>query len=184
MEKIIGKIIDVKKDDDKVNNSQLVNLKVPGVWGLIGQKADQWYWLQLAGTNNMKDEIKKDWQLLLSDFNTDRKEIFYVNQFKKKLFSYPDHPNIREYLYSRYIRNEFESLKFVVVYQDGDKDKWREIEKEIAHDIKPICWRNGRSFKDGEKIVFNEESIKLNGKEITEYINDFIAEIRNKYGSM
>ncbi|EOT40435.1 hypothetical protein [Enterococcus columbae] len=100
MEKIIGKIIDVNKDDD----NQLDGLNVSGVWELIGQKADQWYWLQLAGTDNMKVEIKKDWQLLLSDSKTDRKDIFYVNQFKKKLFSYPDHPSIREYLYSDYIK--------------------------------------------------------------------------------
>lgn len=161
-----NEIIVTKANIDNFNNA--------GVWALFGKykKNSECYCLQVAATINIKEEILTDKKLIKGNLEKNRPEKSYVNQFGEELFKYPDHPSAKEYLYSDYIKENFENLQFVVIYNEKDpkKDK-KEIEREFAYQTRALCWRNGRPYKKGEEINLSKEGRQI--KNIIEFVNDF-----------
>lgn len=148
-----------------VNKDNLRPFNYPGVWALFGKRVcvendNKWYCLQVGETNCIANEIQKDMQLLDSELDEKEREVFYVNQFGEELFSYYTHPSTREYLYSKYIKEQFRDFQFVVICEEKDIVVRKSIEKEFAYRTNAIYWRNGRAFKNGKKIDYrNRKSI-------------------------
>lgn len=152
-----------------VNNHNLSSFNTPGVWALFGKRKnvvndDKWYCLQVGQTTCIKNEIQKDKQLLAEELNNNGTKIPYVNQFGEELFSYYVYPTSREYLYSKYIKEQFKDFLFVVICEEEDNNVRKSIEKEFAYKTNAICWRNGGPFKKGIKIDF--ENRKSETREI------------------
>lgn len=168
---------------DIVNRENVHNFDVPGVWALFGKRKDRpdnrrWYCLQVAATICIKTEILKDMQLLEEKLEEDRDDSPYINQFGEILFEYPSHPTPREYLYSKYIKEQFEDFQFIVVCREKGSTKRRNIEKEFAYRTNAVYWRNGRAFNKGERIDYDNrksltEGFPSNGEVSTEVIIPF-----------
>ena len=154
-----------------IDNHNLNSFNKPGVWALFGKRKhvvnekrkhavndDKWYCLQVGQTACIKNEIQKDMQLLNEELNNNGTRIPYVNQFGEELFSYYVYPSSREYLYSKYIKEQFKDFLFVVICEEEDNKVRKSIEKEFAYKTNAIYWRNGGPFKKGTKIDF--ENIK------------------------
>ncbi|HFR3775175.1 TPA: hypothetical protein ACHVGQ_001414 [Streptococcus suis] len=166
-----------------ITDSNIEKFAIPGVWTLFGKRKlissendsisidDRYYCLQVASTKNIKDEILKDKELLKTQICTDPVIKNYVNQFKEKLFEYPEYPSVREYLYSE-ISQYFskDAIVFLLICQEDNSDVRKKIEKVFAHKTKAIYWRNGGSFKDGDFINFTNR--QLLSVDIEDIMND------------
>ena len=155
-----------------VNRDNTDEFSIPGVWALFGKRKgvdnNKWYCLQVAETTCVKNEIEKDIQLIESGLNECGEKILYVNQFGELLFSYYRHPSAREYLYSKYIKEEFKDFQFVLICKENDRTKRRSIEKEFAYRTNAVYWRNGGPFRTGDEIDYERrmsitEGIPNNG---------------------
>ena len=69
------------------------------------------------------------------------------------LFSCYRHLSAREYLYSKYIKEEFKDFQFVLICKEKDRTKRRSIEKEFAYRTNAVYWRNGGLLAN-EKLYF------------------------------
>ncbi|HFU4204666.1 TPA: hypothetical protein ACGO8I_000358 [Streptococcus suis] len=166
-----------------ITDSNIETFAIPGVWALFGKRKltssendsisidDRYYCLQVATTKNIKDEVLKDRELLETQICTKPVKKNYVNQFKEKLFEYPEYPSVREYLYSE-ISQHFskDDFVFLLICQEDNSDVRKKIEKVFAHKTKAIYWRNGGSFKDGDFINFtNRQPLSV---DIEDIMND------------
>lgn len=142
--------------------------KVSGVWAILGketEKNDKWIWLQVAKTNDIAWEIKRDIERL----NTKLEEKIiilkkdYYNRFNQKMFRYTDYlcTSSKEYLYHE-IASKYKYLKFILVGLAEDDYTRTGIEVYFAWKTRALYWRNGRSFKKDYK--FSEEDILIEQK--------------------
>ena len=154
---------------DVVTEANIDNYNKGGVWALFGKRKkasdNKWYCLQVASTRCIYEEIKKDYILLENEEIECAEDVPYINYFGEKVFSYPAHPTTREYLYTQHIKDLFEDFKFVIVCIENDIKKRKEIEKSFAIYTKAIYWRNGRPYKTGDEIDFDERKGFQNNKE-------------------
>ncbi|WP_052246082.1 hypothetical protein [Clostridium tyrobutyricum] len=129
----------------------LEDYKMGGVWALFGKEFDnndQWFCLQVAKTENIAGEIKRDISCLKSEIDPEKEKIEknYVNQFGKHMFSYNEYPSSREYLYSE-IAKIYKYLIFICVSKENDAAKRSAIETYFAWMARALYWRNGRAYK-------------------------------------
>lgn len=152
-----------------VTETNIDNYNEGGVWALFGKRKiasdNKWYCLQVASTRCVREEINKDYILLENKEIECAETVPFINYFGEIVFNYPEHPTIREYLYTQYIKDLFEDFKFVIVCIENDIDKRKEIERAIAINTKAIYWRNGRPYKTGDEIDFDERKDVQNNKE-------------------
>lgn len=158
---------------DIVTEANIDNYNEGGVWSLFGKRKiasdNKWYCLKVASTRCIREEIKKDYILLENKKIDCAETVPYINYFGEMVFSYPEHPTTREYLYTRYIKELFEDFKFVVVCVENDINKRKEIERAIAINTRAIYWRNGRPYKTGDEISFDKRKDVQNNKEKSDF---------------
>ena len=167
-----------------INNRNINDFNMPGVWALFGKRSDnvkddKWYCFQVGQTTCIKNEIQKDMKLLDEKLNNNGTETPYVNQFGEQLFLYNVYPSSREYLYSGFIKEQFKDFHFAFICEEKGKEKRKSIEKEFAYKTKAIYWRNGGPFKKGTKFNFENrksETIEIpsNGEISDKIIEPFI----------
>ena len=171
MEKKICELIisdTTKECFEIIEESNLNNYKKAGVWALFGQKKSaeseqnkKWFCLQVAATNNIANEIRIDIERIKGKpVCRDKK---YVNQFKEEIFSYKEHPSIKEILYND-INNKYENFKFICVKLEEDNDKRIKMEKSFAEKTRSIYWRHGGPYKNGNSLDLNKINFTIQFK--------------------
>ena len=172
-----------------INEENINDYVVPGVWALFGKRINtqdsRWYCLQVGETKCIKSEIEKDSQLIKEELNEKGAEISYVNQFGESLFSYFVYPSSREYLYSKYIKEQFKDLCFVYICEEQDRIRRRNIEKEFAYRTNAVYWRNGGPFQKGKEIDYDKREcakgeVPDNGEITKQVITPFITKYTNQ----
>lgn len=167
-----------------LNNNNLDEYKMkPGVWALFGKRKNadkRWYCLQVGQTNNIWKELHTNLSLLNKEHNEEREKFKYINQFREIVGEYVKLPATRRYLYSKELKEKFESLQFVLIERDiGEKDR-KCIEKSFASFTKAIYWRNGRPFKNGEIIDYTKRD-NIGSLDLTIDLPDTIRPFMEKY---
>lgn len=143
------KVIDITEFNKKFNNKAYepveytMSGKASGVWCLLGEKADSLIVVQVGQSKNIKAEITADIKLLNSKPECVEKD--YINQCGKKVFSYIEYPSVRELVYEK-IRNDYNNLMFVVIYEADNVKNIKMIESYFAYSSEALFWRNGKPF--------------------------------------
>lgn len=171
-------------------NMEECRFDYPGVWALFGKRISEtdkkWYCLQVASTECIQKEMEADKQLMDDTFDACIRKKQYVNQFGEKVFSFFEYPTAREYLYGKYIKEQFKDFKFVVICKEEDGKRRKMVEKKFAYHTKAVYWRNGHPYEDGEVIDYThrkKNSLELFHKdEVTDpdTLNKFIHSYHNQ----
>lgn len=142
-------------------------IKKAGVWALFGQKKlesdenKKWYCLQVAETKNIANEIRIDIECIKGELACREKN--YINQFNQVVFSYEEHPSIKEILYNN-INNTYDNLIFICVKLEEDREIRKNVESIFANKTNAIYWRNGCPYKTGNSLDFDKINLTVKFK--------------------